>query len=572
MERKIILSRKNLFLAALLSLISLALYIRTLVPNLLTADAAEFQTLSYTLGMTHPSGYTTYVFLGKLFTLIPVSNIAFRVNLMSAFFGAFAVGQVYLIIHKLGGWKIAAIAGAVGLMLNPLFWRRTIFAETYAPAASMIASVFLLLLLWDESKNAWYLFIAGLVGGLSVGIHSTVVMTASAVLIYMIFKARRKRDWISAATGATLGLLLFFLAFLYLDQHNPPSSIYNTTYITNLSNRGLTPEEFDTPIERLLAIFPAQSFWVYYFSAEPDVIRERLGEYLNFYPRWEFALILFGGISLFFRKKLLPAGIYLLIAFALVWGFAVTVSFGVYQEFYCPVAVLIHIWLGVGISAILSGAARLVKRVDAEKLNVIAQNSDARVFESNLDGDNLRVKRIAYCVKNITKYVLRNISSRSKADGTHHQPFKQLQLNLMPHILGVAFVAALLIYAKADISLAIQDRTTTFIREESIYPYFKPDRYIRFSYHLLNKVEDDAIVFEIWDRLYTHVYTAHILQGRTGIAFHEVFPTLGQSALDYIEANIDNRPIYFATLHPEISDYYDLKQVGDSLYRLSRRD
>ncbi|MBT3712388.1 MAG: DUF2723 domain-containing protein [Anaerolineae bacterium] len=519
MERKNTISRKDLLLATFLSLLSFALYIRTLVPTLLTADAAEFQTLSYTLGMTHPSGYTTYVFLGKLFTLIPISNIAFRVNLMSAFFGAFAVGQVYLTIRKLGGWKVAAIAGAAGLMLNPLFWRRTIFAETYAPAASMIASVFLLMLLWDESKNARYLFLAGLVGGLSVGIHSTVVMTASAVLIYMIFKARRKRDWISAAVGATLGLLLFFLAFLYLDQNNPPSSIYNTTYITNLSTRGLTPEEFDEPLERLFAIFPAESFWVYYFSATPEVIRSRLSEYINFYPRWEFALVLMGMVALFFHKKdgksLLPEALYLLIAFTLVWGFAVTVAFGVYQEFYCPVAVLVHIWLGVGLSAILSGVASLLKGKQAQRL------------------------------KNI---------------------------NLMPSLLGVAFVAALLFHAKADITLAIQEGYSTFIRDEKIYPIAKPDRYVRLSHQVLNKIEDDAIVFEIWDRLYTHVYTAHILDGRTGIAFHEAFPTLGQSTLDYIEANIDKRPIYFATLHPEISTYYDLNQVGDELYRLSKKD
>ncbi|HIE25600.1 MAG TPA: DUF2723 domain-containing protein [Anaerolineales bacterium] len=517
MERKIIISRKDLFFATLLFFLSFALYIRTLVPNLLTADAAEFQTLSYTLGMTHPSGYTTFIFLGKLFTLIPISNIAYRVNLMSAFFGALAVGQVYIIIRKLGGWKTAttagALAGAVGLMLNPLFWRRTIFAETYAPSASMIAGIFLFLLLWEESKRARFLFLAGLLGGLSIGIHSTVVMTASAVLVYMMIKARRRVDWISAASGATLGLLLFFLAFLYLDQNNPPSSIYNTTYITNLSTRGLTPADFDTPIERLLAIFPARSFWTYYFSASPEVIRARLSEYINFYPRWEFALIVAGAIVLFFNKKYLPEAVYLLIAFTLVWGFALTVSFGVYQEFYCPVAVFVYIWLGVGASAIMSGVAHLLKRVDI---------------------------------------------------------MGQKQAHLMATLLGVAVVAGLLIHAKADINLAIHEKTTTFIIEEKIHA-FTPTRYVRLSNRLLNKVEDDAIVFEIWDRLYTHVYTAHILNGRTGIAFHEIFPSLGQTTLDYIEANIDERPIYFATLHPEIADYYDLEEVGDGLYRLSRK-
>ena len=514
MESRKIISREDLLLGIFLSILSFALYIRTLVPTLLTADAAEFQTLSYTLGMTHPSGYTIYVFMGKFFTLIPIKNIAYRVNLMSAFFGAFAVGQVYLIIRKLGGWKIAASAGAIALSVNPLFWRRTIFAETYAPAASMIASIFLLILLWDESKKPLFLFFAGLLGGLSVGIHSTVVMTALAVLIYLLIKARRRVDWLNAAAGATLGLLLFFLAFFYLDWHNPPSSIYNTTYLTNLSNLGLTLEEFDTPLERLFVIFPAEHFWSYYFSAPAEVITERLREYLNFYPRWEFGTILLGAITLFFNKKRVPEALYLLIAFFLVWGFAVTVSFGVYKEFYVPVAVMVHIWLGMGIGAILSGFARLLQRINAQK------------------------------------------------------PFVA---SLVPSLLGIAFVAAFLVHAKADLSLAIQNGSTTFILEEKIYPFDVPGRYVRLSTRILRKVEDNAIVFDNWDRIYTHIYTAHILEGRTGIAFHEAFPTLGETTLAYIEANIDERPIYFANLHPEISNYYDLKQVGDNLYRLRRK-
>mgnify|MGYP000094278690 CR=1 FL=1 len=38
------------------------------------------------------------------------------------------------------------------------------------------------------------------------------------------------------------------------------------------------------------------------------------------------------------------------------------VSFGVYQEFYAPVAVLIHVWFGIGVSAFLSGLELLLKR------------------------------------------------------------------------------------------------------------------------------------------------------------------------------------------------------------------
>jgi prepilin signal peptidase PulO-like enzyme (type II secretory pathway) len=89
----------------LIGILSLALYVRTLAPSLLYGDIAEFQTLSYTLGMTHPSGYPTQIIFGKLFTFLPFGDIAYRVNLMSAFFGALAVANVYLIVRLLGGWR-----------------------------------------------------------------------------------------------------------------------------------------------------------------------------------------------------------------------------------------------------------------------------------------------------------------------------------------------------------------------------------------------------------------------------------------------------------------------------------
>ena len=58
----------DILFAVLVGVGALALYIRTLAPSLLWGDSAEFQTLSYTLGMTHPSGYMTQIMLGKLFT------------------------------------------------------------------------------------------------------------------------------------------------------------------------------------------------------------------------------------------------------------------------------------------------------------------------------------------------------------------------------------------------------------------------------------------------------------------------------------------------------------------------
>ncbi|HJQ13999.1 MAG TPA: DUF2723 domain-containing protein, partial [Anaerolineales bacterium] len=169
------LSQTDILLAFLTGAAALALYIRTLAPSLLWGDSAEFQTLSYTLGMTHPSGYMTQIMLGKLFTYIPVGNIAYRVNLLSAFFGALAVAETYWIVRLLGGWKVAALSASILLALTEGFWWRALLAESYAPAAGMLAMIWLLVLLWRHTGQWGFLFLAGIAGGLSLGIHSTVV-------------------------------------------------------------------------------------------------------------------------------------------------------------------------------------------------------------------------------------------------------------------------------------------------------------------------------------------------------------------------------------------------------------
>ncbi len=64
-------------------------------------DSGDMITSAYTLGIAHPPGYPLYVLLGKFFTIIiPFGNIAYRINLMSVFFGALSCGILYLLIKK----------------------------------------------------------------------------------------------------------------------------------------------------------------------------------------------------------------------------------------------------------------------------------------------------------------------------------------------------------------------------------------------------------------------------------------------------------------------------------------
>ncbi|MFH1084241.1 MAG: DUF2723 domain-containing protein, partial [Chloroflexota bacterium] len=96
-------------IAAAAALLSLALYVRTLAPSAMWYDMAEFPTAAYLLGIGHNTGYPLYLLLGKLFTYLPVGDVAYRVNLLSAVAAALCVSTVATIVWHLCQSRVAAL-------------------------------------------------------------------------------------------------------------------------------------------------------------------------------------------------------------------------------------------------------------------------------------------------------------------------------------------------------------------------------------------------------------------------------------------------------------------------------
>ena len=81
------MSRLDRILALVVSAAALAVYALTLTPSLsyLSPDGSELATVPYVLGLAHSPGYPLYTWLGFLFShLVPLGDVAFRINLMSA--------------------------------------------------------------------------------------------------------------------------------------------------------------------------------------------------------------------------------------------------------------------------------------------------------------------------------------------------------------------------------------------------------------------------------------------------------------------------------------------------------
>ena len=92
------LDNKRTAIAVLLFFATLILYLSSICPNMYWRDAAEFQAVAFQLGIAHPAGSPLYALVAKVFTFLPFGSIAFKVNLVSAFFGALLIVATFLLI------------------------------------------------------------------------------------------------------------------------------------------------------------------------------------------------------------------------------------------------------------------------------------------------------------------------------------------------------------------------------------------------------------------------------------------------------------------------------------------
>lgn len=143
-------------------------YLHTLTPTVGLHDSGDMISGAYVLGIPHPPGYPLYCLLGKLWiTILPIGNIAYRMNLVSALCASLSCMMVYFIILKVGSRKwevrsegnkliphlsflIPAIVAALILAFATTFWEQAVIAEKYTLNALFTTLLIFILLKWAE--------------------------------------------------------------------------------------------------------------------------------------------------------------------------------------------------------------------------------------------------------------------------------------------------------------------------------------------------------------------------------------------------------------------------------------
>ena len=214
---------------------TLALYLKTVAPTVSFWDCGEFISCSYILGVPHPPGAPLYVLLGRLFSLIPFGEIAWRVNLMSMVPSALGIWFVYLSTvslarRALGGEALqpfgdirdySVMAGAalasLALAVSYTYWFNSVEAEVYGYSIFFATLGLWIIVYWEGTQhgtgNDRWLFLIAYLFGLGGGIHLLCLLTIPSLVILAWYADERLRRLIVALfiVGGWAGLTLLIL-------------------------------------------------------------------------------------------------------------------------------------------------------------------------------------------------------------------------------------------------------------------------------------------------------------------------------------------------------------------------
>ncbi len=335
-------SRDYRVCAALTGLLAFLVYLRTLAPSVMWYDMGELTTTLYVLGIAHNTGYPLYILLGKLFTFLPVGDVAYRVNLMSAVFAALTVATVFLIVYELTKSRFAALVGALVLAFSSTFWANANWAETYSLNAFSTALITLLLLRWRESGSFWQLCVALLVFGLSMGNHRLILLLAPGIAAFMLSnrQALDRRRLIWGGLALLLGLSVYIYLPIRASQHPPLS--------------WAQPANFHTYLKMFLTGDSSGQYWNFAFFHRMDL--------LAVFPLNEFSVFGLGlaavGLLYAWRRRRVLA-VYGVSLCLLVGFLALTYSIHNIYNYLIPAYLMLAVWAGCGAAALLSFGLQL---------------------------------------------------------------------------------------------------------------------------------------------------------------------------------------------------------------------
>ncbi|MFW6068598.1 MAG: protein O-mannosyl-transferase family [Chloroflexota bacterium] len=206
----------------LLALAALLFYILTLAPTVLWGDDAYFQRTAFT-GELRPDGGGHWLWLqiARLFVQLPVGDVAYRINLLSAVAAACTIFVLYGAAREAGLRRDGATVAVISLAVGHTFWMHAVRAEVYTLFTLFVALHLWLWARWrpgqesagnDLLHGARPLYLGAALSGITLLAHQMALFLALgwALLVLAHSASLHRKQLAKAAVLFSLGLAPFF--------------------------------------------------------------------------------------------------------------------------------------------------------------------------------------------------------------------------------------------------------------------------------------------------------------------------------------------------------------------------
>lgn len=246
---------RSWFLAyALLGLGTLALYASTAAPGLLWGDSGELQMAALCGGIPHATGYPLFMMIGRLFGSLPWGDPAYRINLMSAAFGAAGIVCFARLLRELGVRPTAAVLGASAYALSFTYWRVSQRGEVYTLSLLIAIAAISWTCVALRSRRLADALGAGFLLGLTLTGHMGYALLVAALGLSLAWSiARSHANPLPAALALAAAFVVGLTPYLYLVIADGQTLPYNYLRLVELVQNPLGPPDpaFDTSRERV---------------------------------------------------------------------------------------------------------------------------------------------------------------------------------------------------------------------------------------------------------------------------------------------------------------------------------
>ena len=243
--KKIVLKRKTAIFSVFSLIIPLVIYILTLEPKLVGGDTSWYALQVTEMSLMVPTGYPTFSMLEKLFTFLPIGDIAYRLNLFSAVFGALTILFLFLSINRLVKNEFISFIGSMIFAFIVPFWEVANRLEFDTLSSFFIVLLFFSAILYNENKTRKYLYFFSFCLGLSLTNHPLAFFLVPAIILYVIIVNPGIFKSIKAILVSILYFILPLLSYLYLPIRSLQGYGEVTTplrFFYYITGRGITGE------------------------------------------------------------------------------------------------------------------------------------------------------------------------------------------------------------------------------------------------------------------------------------------------------------------------------------------